>query len=355
MGNRENKDYFLTPYGLTKDFNYDSKLFMKDRYFSHFFEEQNFLTHMFTYDNLPESVEENFLEMYLVSNGTVGWTRDKKGDLVVIRGGRSGEIKRYGLGEDYLGTNNDPETGSISFKVGVDGVVGYNNSTMSPDFDFQFLPYVLTEIEKSIIFNIRYARLAPIFEAADSKQKDAIEQLLNDIDDGKMVNVISEDLLKEIEGVGTKTYNLTDVKEIDKLQYLIKAYEDMKRLFFTKYGLAEKGSGKMAQQTVDEVNGTTSSSFTLALNMLYYRRIMVEEVNDMFGTNIIVRFSPAWELAYKKFIMTSTDQDQEYQDDIIKEETTDPTEEESENESENGSEEESENESEEKGEKEDEE
>ena len=352
MGNRENKDYFLTPYGLIKDFQYDSKLFMKDRYFSHFFEEQNFLTHMFVYDNLPESVEENFLEMYLVSNGTVGWTKDNNGELVVIRGGHTGDIKRYGLGEDYIGTNNDPETGSITFKIGVNGVVGYNNSTMSPDFDFQFLPYVLTEIEKSIIFNIRYARLAPIFEAADSKQKEAIEKLLNDIDDGKMVNVISEDLLKEIEGVGTKTHNLTDVKEIDKLQYLIKAYEDMKRLFFTKYGLAEKGSGKMAQQTVDEVNGTTSSSFTLALNMLYYRRLMIEEVNSMFGTEIEVRFSPAWELAYKKFIMTSTDQDQEYQDDIIKEETTDssedesedPTEEESENESEDSAEEESEEE-----------
>lgn len=354
---RENKDFFLTPYGLMKDFKYDEKLFMKDRFFSHFFELQNFQTHMFTYDNLPETIEENYLEMYFTSNGTVAATKTEKG-LVVYRGGRSGQVKLYGLGEKYLGTNNDPELGSIERTVGVDCVVGYNNSTMSPDFDFQFYPYVLTEIEKSILFNIRYARLAPIFEAADSKEKDSIETLLNNIDDGKMVNVISENILKELEGGGTKTFNLTDVKEIDKLQYLIKAYEDMKRLFFTKYGLSDKGSGKMAQQTVDEVNGSTSSAFTLPLNMLYYRRKFVEEVNDMFGTEIEVRFSPAWELEYKKFISDSEASDDEYTEDIPEEESSDPSEDESENgseeESENPSEDESEDESEDKKKGEDE-
>lgn len=342
---RENKDYMLTPYGMIKELIESEKINTHERYMSHFFELQNFLTHMFIYDNLPETVEENFLEMYLISNGTVGWTKWKD-KLVVIRGGRSEKIGLYGLGQVYLGTCNDPEMGSISFKNGINGVVGYNNSTMSPDFDFQFIPYVLTEIEKSLLFNIRYARLAPIFEAADSKEKAAIEELLNDIDDGKMVNVISEDLLKELEGGGTKTFNLTDVKEIDKLQYLIKAYEDVQRIIHTKYGLSDHGSSKMAQQTVDEVNGSTSSAFTLALNMLYYRRKMVDEVNALFGTDIEVRFSPAWELEYSKFIFDSEQTDDEYLEDQsadgTEEESEEETEEESEEESEEGTAEESE-------------
>ena len=356
---RENKDYFLTPYGLTKEFVYDSKLCMRDRYFSHFFHEQNFLTHMFTYDNLPETVDENFLEMYLTSNGTVAWTKEGGKGLIVIRGGRSEDIGLYGLGKKYIGTCNDPDMDSITVTIGENAVIGYNNSTMSPCFDFQFYPYLLTEIEKSIIFNVRYARLAPIFEAADSKQKEAIEKLLNDIDDGKMVNVISEDLLKEIEGSGTKVHNLTDVKEIDKLQYLIKAYEDTLRIFYTKYGLADHGSSKMAQQTVDEVNGDTSSAFTLALNMLYYRRKMIDDVNEMFGTDIVVHFSPAWELAYQKFILESAIHDEEYLEDVedMEEESKDGSEEESEdsteNESEDESEEESEDESEDESEEED--
>ena len=349
--NRENKDFFLTPYGLTKEFKYDANAFTHERFFSHFFEYQNFITHMFVYDNLPEEIEENYIEMYFTANGTIAFTETEKG-YCVYRGGRSGQVKMYGLGEDYLGTNNDPELGSITRKVGIDCVVGYNNSTMSPDFDFQYYPYVLCELEKSIIFNIRYARLAPIFEASDSKDKEVIEKLLNDIDDGKMVNVISENILKELEGGGTKTFNLTDVKEIDKLQYLIKAYEDTKRLFFTKYGLSDKGSSKMAQQTVDEVNGSTSSAFTLPLNMLYYRRKWVEEINSMYGLNIEVRFSPAWELEYKKFISDSESSDEEYIEDIPEdspeEPTEEPTEEASEDEPEDSSEDSPEEESEDK-------
>ena len=60
---RENKDYFLTPYGFTKEFDYDDKLIMRDRFYSHFFNLQNFCLGMFTYDNLPCSIEENYLEM----------------------------------------------------------------------------------------------------------------------------------------------------------------------------------------------------------------------------------------------------------------------------------------------------
>ena len=347
MGNRENKDYMLTPYGLLKELIKEGWTFNPhERFISHFFNYQNFVTNMFVYDGLPESVDENYLEMYLNFNGTIGWTNTDKG-LVVLEGGRSGQVKLYGLGEDYLGTCNDPEIGTISFKVGIDGVVGYNNSTMSPDFDFQFIPYILTEIEKSLLFNIRYARLAPIFEASDSKDKDAIEQLLNDIDDGKMVNVISENILQELEGGGTKTFNLTDVKEIDKLQYLLKAYEDIMRIYHTKYGLSDHGSSKLAQQTVDEVNGSTSSSFTLALNMLYYRRKMVEEVNTMFGTNISVKFSPAWELEYSKFIFDSERSDEEFIEDATEDGSEDNSEDSSEDSSEDGSEDGSEEETEE--------
>ena len=344
MGNRENKDYMLTPYGLLKDMIKEGWVFNPhERFLSHFFNYHNFVTNIFVYDGLPESIDENFLEMYLNFNGTVGWTKVNN-ELVILEGGRSGQVKLYGLGEEYLGTNNDPEIGTVKFKVGVEGIVGYNNSTMSPDFDFQFIPYILTEIEKSLLFNIRYARLAPVFEASDSKDKDAIEKLLNDIDDGKMVNVISENILQELEGGGTKTFNLTDVKEIDKLQYLLKAYEDIMRIYHTKYGLSDHGSSKLAQQTVDEVNGSTSSSFTLALNMLYYRRKMIEEVNAMFNTNISVKFSPAWELEYSKFIFDSERSDDEFIEDSSEDSSEDGSEDSSEDGSEDGSEEKTEEE-----------
>lgn len=337
---RENKDYMLTPYGLIKDgFVHDGRLDLKLREASYFFEYNNFINGMFIYDNLPETIEENFIEMYIQDNGTIGICKNDLDELVIIYGGRYGGngsakdngIGNYGLGKYYLGTNNNPETGSISFEVGVDGVVGYNNSTMSPDFDARFYAFALTEIDKSIIFNIRYSRLAPIFKAADSDKQKTLEKLLNDIDDGKMVNVISDGIIEELENGGSEVLKLTESNEIDHLQYLIKAREDLIRQYHTKYGLSEKGSSKMAQQTVDEVNGSNSSSFALALEMLYYRRLWVKEVNEMFGTDIEVNFSPAWDVEYKKFISQATPQDEDLIEDSIDqiEETAEETAEES--------------------------
>ena len=72
----------------------------------------------------------------------------------------------------------------------------------------------------------------------------------------------------------------------------------------------------MAQQTVDEVNGTLAADFALPLNMYYYRKIMVKEVNTMYNTDIIVRFSPAWEIEYNKFISTVDEVDQELTQDL---------------------------------------
>ena len=39
---------------------------------------------------------------------------------------------------------------------------------------------------------------------------------------------------------------------------------------------------------------------------------MIDDVNAMFGTNISVKFSPAWELEYSKFIFDSERSDEEF-------------------------------------------
>ena len=62
----------------------------------------------------------------------------------------------------------------------------------------------------------------------------------------------------------------------------------------TKYGQTINSSSKLAQETVDEVNGAVSASLILPLNMLEARQGMCEEVNRKFGTDISVELSGAW-------------------------------------------------------------
>ncbi len=78
------------------------------------------------------------------------------------------------------------------------------------------------------------------------------------------------------------------------IEYTSKLREDLKRWHLTKYGQTINSSSKLAQETVDEVNGAVSASLILPLSMLEARRQMIDEVNAKFGTNIEVDFSGAW-------------------------------------------------------------
>lgn len=305
------KNGYLTPFGLLPFNKNDKDLINLDRFMSHFSSNTDFLISMFDYDGLPESIDERFIEIYFSSNGSIAAINPHDvnpslpDELIVITGGRSGEPKNYGLGEKYLGTNNNASIGVLEGTVGVNCVVGYNTSNMAPDFDSYYYARMLMEIEKSIMFNIRFARLAPILKASDAMKREALEELLNNIDDGNMVNIVTSNIVDELRddtSGGYEAINLTNVDDIKNLQYLIKAYEDILRIFHTKYGQAESGTGKLAQQSVDEINASASSSFVLALDKLKERQKFINAVNDHYGTSITVKFSPAWELEYQRYI-----------------------------------------------------
>lgn len=342
---------FLTPFGLLPtDKDYKKDLVNIDRFLSHFTANESFICSMFDYDGLPDSIDERYIEEYLTSNGSIAFVNPHSIDdsypdeLIVIRGDRSGDIGNYGLGKEYVGSNNNPEIGSIRAEVGVNCVVGYNNKVMAPDFDCAFYADTLKEIEKSILFNIRFARLAPILKASDAVKKEALEQLLNNIDDGNMVNIVTsnmlEELLKNDDSGSYEPIHLTDVDDNRYIQYLIKAYEDLLRIFHTKYGQAEQGSGKLAQQSVDEVNGSASASFVIALDKLAQREKMLNDANKMFNTNMRVKFSPAWDMEYQRYInRVGADVSIEGSEDTSELESEDSSELESENSSEDASEE----------------
>jgi len=340
------KNGFLTPFGLIpmgKDFEKDYINF--DRFMSHYFSNWNFIGSMFDWDGLPESLDERFIEYYLTSNGSAAVVNPSEIDskypdeIIVIRGSRAGDPKNYGLGNIYNGTNDNSDIGSIEGEVNKIMIVGYNNQSMTPDLDSWFYANTLKEIEKSILFNVRFARLAPILKASNGIKKEALEQLLNNIDDGNMVNIITANIVDEmLKDDASNTYepiHLTNVDDIKNLQYLIKAYEDLLRIFHTKYGQAENGTGKLAQQSVDEINGSASASFVIALDKLKQRQKWAEAINKKFNTQISVKFSPAWELEYQRYINRADP------DDVI-EGSEDESEPESELESEEESEEESE-------------
>lgn len=282
---------------------------------------------MFEYDDIPEDMQEyfNFFEIWLCTSRcvAVGYL---DGKLIFARGDNGGgKINDYGLMEDFIGATLNGKT--VHWKIGEDCVVFWNNKAMTPDFDLFTTAENLAEIDVSIDDNVLYSRFYPVPMVKDGKQETQVTEILENLQKGgKKTSVINRpDDLNELMETGAEpipVLNITDVKNSDKIQYLTHAHDDVKRWFYTKYGQAVQGTGKQAQQTEKEIDGTTSVSFVYPLNKFYMRKKACDEMNKMFNTNISVRFSPAWAVEFEKFVKAPET------DEIEEIETTGTTEEE---------------------------
>ena len=264
-----------------------------------------YLQSMFEYDGFPESVDTRFIERYMITTGACGFgIVDEK--LVVTQSYPCGEPNDYGIGTQIIGTTRNG--GSYQGNIGETTAYGFNNASGRADFELYKVASDLTEIDKSLNCNIINSRYTPFIAVSDEKTKKALQTALDNTALGKVVTFLSNNILKKFaDGTsGLEVVNITDVKNSDKIQYLAHHKDDVLRWFFTKYGQCNNGTGKMAQQSVDEITGDLSISFIIPMDRLKERQKMCKMVNKVFGLNTSVRFSPSWEVEYKKFTMSAT-------------------------------------------------
>lgn len=258
-----------------------------------------FMVSMFNYENLPTTIEKRFLEIYLNTYGSV--VIGKIGDeIYCVPPNLSGEIDAYNLGKTAFGVCPIGEIRGIRNK---DVVYGINNSLQMPTFEIVKNADVMTELDISILNNIVNSRMHPIPIAKDNKTKIAIDKAIEDSHTGKPVTILSENLLSELDehAKSIDVINLTDVDKVDRLQYLFHSKDDVVRQFYTRFGQATQGTGKMAQQTEREIDGSTSQSFIEPLDMLKNRKEMVDNLNRIFNLDVSVDFSESWKIEFERY------------------------------------------------------
>lgn len=278
----------------------------------------NYLAPMFKYDGLPDSIPEEFIERFHILNGDIAvWKLDDpntfryKDELIVSCCGYADKPDVYGIGERVIATTLSGYV-KEDLKEGESCVVIHNNSLYTSDMSIIcYFTDMFTEMFTSLKTNIIYSRLKPVFKVSDEKERAAVLEAFTKIkDDSEPIQITSSNVLAEaLAEAGAnptdtiKVLDITDVKNADKLQYIVKCIDDAFRWFFSMIGQAIQGNGKLAQQTVDEVQGTTSMSFILPNDRLKMRRKGWEKANKLFGTNVSVDFSDAWKtesIKYKK-------------------------------------------------------
>lgn len=255
---------------------------------------------MMDMDNIPDGLDFRYLEIFRYCNGHVGIMKHEKHGIVCFPGTFAGELDAYGRGKEYVGTllNGEPMSG----KIGEDCIVIPNNFIYTNDFPM-FVSFArrLSEVDTSLDLNVFYARLAPLIKVADQQTKEAVDKILNNILVGELKSIIQNDFEADMEGFKSiEVFNITDVKDVDKLQYLSKYHDDLLRRLYILGGHSMAGTQKMAQQSAYEVGQNDTIAMIYPMERLATLKEGVDKVNTLFGTSASVKFSEAWQVEKEK-------------------------------------------------------
>lgn len=255
----------------------------------------NILLTRFKYDGLPDNIPQGFVEGMLLCNGTVGFSK-VNGELWAFPGAYCGSYHGY-LPTEYMGVLPDisPKQG----KIGDTWEVVWNNLTRTPELIVLQYADILSEIDVSERCNVRYARDMKIPKVGSERERQAVKDCINNIRNGNMDCVVSDNTMavkQYIEGIKEDPLlELTDINDIDKLQYLNQYRDNIVKRFGQLYGFKSQVTSKLAQMSEDEVHSNDSLSLILSDEALQCRQEGLERVNSLFGTNITCEFNECWQ------------------------------------------------------------
>lgn len=275
---------------------------------------------IFEYENLPESIDPVYVELYLLGTGSCGIKKMPDGSFMVGTISRDGDLNQYGLGEDcFICTlNGEDETGTIETKAknGIDSIIIYNNPLKTPELDIMQDAVAMSDCQQSAGINVKFARIAPAWRIRDTKQQNALDEMFSGIMDGNLKTFVDDGSLID-DLIGTdgkqeiKPIDVTQPERIQYVQYLSRYQDDLARRHFSRRGLAMRTPTKAAQQSDSEINGMDSVSWFYVLQKMKEREKGWNAFNNLYGENVKVKLSPIWENEYNAYIIRALKKDEQ--------------------------------------------
>lgn len=258
---------------------------------------------MFEYKGLPDTIPQRDIELLLQVNGysIVTKVNDK---LYAFYGGLGGEPNEYYL--PTIATISNPYLHySNSLKIDTDCII-ITNDSMYQGLLPMYTKYatLLTETDISLKLATINTRSQVMVVADNDLAKENADMYIKDLTDGKLGVVLGKGLTDAIKTHDYCTNNSQQIKDLMELQQYLKSS------WFIELGL--NANYNMKRESINESESQMNDDALLPLSddMLECRRLGIEKVNKMFGTNISVDFSSAWlkfrqELEIKQDILNS--------------------------------------------------
>lgn len=242
---------------------------------------------IFKYGNLPETITDKDIEIITQVNGYSIW-KEVDGKLYVFYGSLGGEPNPY-----YLPTlaiiANPALRYNASLKIDEECVVMLNDYLYTGLMPlFNKYGSLLTEAEISLKYAIINARVPALLQSDNDNTYKSAQEFFSKIEKGDGYGIIAS---KEFfEGIKSQDfYKQPYIKDlIESIQYI-------KASWYNEIGLNSQFN--MKREAINSAESRLNDDIlhpTIDV-MLQCRKIAVEKINKMFGTNITVELNSVWE------------------------------------------------------------
>ena len=288
----QNKPLFWYP-GLNHKYDFDKPIDKGELFNNYVLTFLSRLQSMFKYEGLPDSIPQKYLENYLLVNGHCGWFMNGD-ELVVSFGAFSGIPNLYYVPREYIIANPYvEESARKTYTIGEDIVVMRNDSYCNGLLG-TIRKYAMALTENDVTFNIAdiLARATLTITALTDTDRQSVEQWFKKIRKGEL-GAIGE--LPAMAGNQDRSVNIQPFQSTaSTLTDLIEYHQYLKAGLYNELGLNSNYNMKRESINSNESQLNDDMLHPLIDDMLKMRREALEQVNEMFGTNITVDFDSAW-------------------------------------------------------------
>ena len=247
---------------------------------------------MFKYNNLPNTIPQKYLEMYLQSNGHCGFV-EVKNDLFAVVGGFGGEPDEYYIPTKYTVAHPTLKLAKNDFSIPDNEIIiGYNDSLAYGLFPM-FKKYATLLVENEITLRnvLILNRMHKTFKANNDSARQSAELYLKHITDGKLSSIV-DNAQGFLEGISID--NASNTAGQNAISQLIELEQYLRSIWFNEIGLNSNYNMKRESINSNESQLNDDMLIPLIDDMLICRQEMVEALNTKYGLNISVELSDVW-------------------------------------------------------------
>ena len=262
--------------------NYESTArFLNNRVLTHYFNELMLIAKsIYEWVNLPDNIDEKWIENYLFSEGKCLFFNDSLRGKMVTSLAPQSRFNHYN--EETLVRPHAIDYFGEVLENGKDCVIIRNNDESIPtSLSIQLFAYKLAQVERTIHVNIE-AQKTPVIIECSEKERLSYQNLMKQRSDNEPMMFVTDKMNTN----GIKVHDL-------KAPMVFKELELQKHMIWneamTFLGLNNSNQDKKERLVVNEVESNNEQVEACLNTGLKTRQRACDEINRIFGTNISVR------------------------------------------------------------------